>query len=168
MFKSLVAQINADNGQNFKTVIVDLITDIYEMCRGDVLKGMGITHESEGAYGKAYKKVDDEFLPTIKTLLNAKHINVIVIAHEKEMEGKMGPNLPGAVITKLQGYVQLNGRLLATQLPGKERQTKLYFMPSIREKAANIVGISKPLDPTWDELVREIREINDAKVKGEK
>lgn len=155
-FKKIVEVLLKDNGNTYKTIVIDLLTDIYEMCRFKTLDDLGIKHETELGYGQAYKRIDDEFYPVIKSLFGI-NANIIVMAHEKEIDSKLAPNLPGSVITKLQGYVQLNGRMIASQLPGEEITRKLHFIPSLRETGANIVGISRPIDATYSALMKEIK-----------
>ena len=53
----------------FKTIVVDLLEDLYEYCRLYMYQQMGITHESDDSF-RAWDKVRGEFLNTLKRLMN--------------------------------------------------------------------------------------------------
>lgn len=121
-FKKVIDELQS--GSDFKTVVVDLIEDCYEHARQHVLAEMGLTHESEGSYGKAYKMIDDEFLTVIKKLTNLDY-NVVLLSHcdfSKEVTRSNGakvtniqPNLKEKIANKLTGYVDATGRVVVNE-----------------------------------------------------
>ena len=118
-FKAVVEELQ--KGSDFKTVVVDLIEDCYQHCRKHVLAEMGLTHESEGSYGKAYSMVDDEFLTVFKKLCNLDY-HIILLSHcdfTKETTYGNGskvtniqPNIKEKIASKLTGYVDATGRVI--------------------------------------------------------
>ena len=79
-FKDVVAELEK-KGNTFKTIVVDLVEDLYEYCRVYMCGQMGITHESDDSF-KAWDKVRTEFLNTLKRLVNLEYENIILISHE--------------------------------------------------------------------------------------
>lgn len=126
IFKDYVEAIRRDT--SYKTVVVDLISDVYEMCRGYVLKKHGWSHEQDGTYGVGYAKVKGEFNEPITDLINSGK-NVVFITHGKEIVNNKGevvdyiPDLGNQVYNRLTGkldavaqldlyYDQLGNRVL--------------------------------------------------------
>lgn len=69
----------------FQTVAVDLIDDIYEMCRKKTCDIREITHESDEEYGKAYDAIRLQFLATINRLIKLP-INLFLLGHPAEKQ----------------------------------------------------------------------------------
>ena len=113
LFKQTVAEL--EKGSTFKTVVVDLVEDLYESCRLYIYKQMGITHESDDSF-RAWDKVRTEFLSTMRKLTNLPY-NVILISHEdatKDITRRSGdkitaikPNITEKVANKLAGMVDI-------------------------------------------------------------
>ena len=107
---------------DFKTIVIDLLEDLYEYCRLYMYDQMGITHESDDAF-KAWDKVRTEFLSTLKRLMALDYENIILISHEdttKDITKKSGdkltsikPNLQDKVATKVAGMVDIVARVVA-------------------------------------------------------
>ena len=105
-------------GTKYKTIIVDLAEDTYEMARLYMYKKLGITHESDDSF-RAWDKVRTEYLSTMRRLMNLPY-DIILISHEdtsKDITKKSGenitaikPNLNDKVANKLAGMVALVGR----------------------------------------------------------
>jgi len=121
VFKNAISELEKkQNG--FKTLVVDLIEDLYEHCRLYMYKQIGITHESDDSY-RAWDKVRTEFLSTIKRLVNLDYENIILISHEdtsKDITRKTGdkittikPNLTEKMANKLAGMVDIVARVIA-------------------------------------------------------
>ena len=119
-FKAVIDELQKGE-HGFKTVVVDLIEDCYEYARRHVLSELGLSHESEGSYGKAYKMVDDEFLTVFKKLCNLDY-HIILLSHcdfSKEVTYGNGskvtniqPNIKEKIASKLTGYVDATGRIV--------------------------------------------------------
>ena len=68
VFKEYVEEL--EKGQNdFKTVVIDLVNDTYEMCRLYMYDKLGITHESDDTF-RAWDKVRTEYLSTMRRVTN--------------------------------------------------------------------------------------------------
>jgi hypothetical protein len=122
VFKDAISEL--EKKQNtFKTVIVDLIEDMYEHCRIFMYSKMNIDHESDAGYGKGYDRIKTEFLVTLKRLMNLDYETIILISHEdtsKDVTRKNGdkitaikPNLRDVVATKIAGMVDITARIIA-------------------------------------------------------
>lgn len=121
VFKDAIAELEK-KGNDFKTIIVDLLEDLYEHCRLYMYREMGITHESDDSF-RAWDKVTVEFLSTLKRLMNMDYDNIILISHEdtsKDITKKGGdkitaikPNLRDKVANKVAGMVDIVARVIA-------------------------------------------------------
>lgn len=120
VLKDAIAEL--EKKQNtFKTIIVDLLEDTYEMCRLYMYDQLGITHESDDSF-RAWDKVRIEFLSTIKRLMALDYENIILISHEdtsKDITKKSGdkitaikPNINDKAALKLAGMVDLVCRVI--------------------------------------------------------
>ena len=118
VFKNTVAEL--EKGSTFKTIVVDLVEDLYESCRLYMFKQMGITHESDDSY-RAWDKIRTEFLSSMRKLTNLPY-NIILISHDdmsKDITKRSGdkitsinPNLNEKVAKKLSGMVDIVARFL--------------------------------------------------------
>lgn len=116
VFKEEIEKLEA--GGKYKTIIVDLVEDTYEMCRIFMYQKLGISHESDDSF-RAWDKVRTEYLSTMRRLLNLPY-DIILISHEdmsKDITKKSGenitaikPNITDKVANKLAGMVALVGR----------------------------------------------------------
>ena len=141
----------------FKTIVVDLLEDLYESCRLYMFDKLHITHESDDNF-RAWDKVRTEFYSQIRRLMNLDYENIVLLSHEdssRDITKKSGesttsirPNIQEKVATKVAGMVGLVGRVVAD---GDER--------TIEFKADDVVFggerlktkvVSVPL--TWDAL----------------
>lgn len=121
VFKEAVDEL--EKKQNtFKTLVVDLLEDIYEHCRIWGCRELGIDHESDNSF-KAYDYVRSEFLRTMNRLCNLDYENIILISHEdisKDIMKKSGdkitriaPNIPEKIANKIGGMVDFTARVVA-------------------------------------------------------
>jgi adenylate kinase family enzyme len=116
VFKEELDKLEA--GTKYKTIIVDLVEDTYEMARLYMYKKLGITHESDDSF-RAWDKTRTEYLSTMRRLMNLPY-DIVLISHEdtsKDITKKSGenitaikPNLTDKVSNKLAGMVALVGR----------------------------------------------------------
>ena len=106
----------------FKTIVVDLLEDVYEACRVFICDRQGWKHESDDSF-RAWDMVRSEFLNTLKRLMNLDYENIILISHEdrtRDLTRKGGdkissikPNLQDKVANKVAGMVDLVARIVA-------------------------------------------------------
>lgn len=121
VFKEIIAELEKKDN-DFKTIVIDLLEDLYEYCRLWMYDQMGITHESDDSF-RAWDKVRVEFLSTLKRLMALDYENIILISHEdttKDITKKGGdkltsikPNLQDKVATKVAGMVDIVARVVA-------------------------------------------------------
>lgn len=71
----------------YDTIVVDLIEDLYMWCEDEFIKQNKITHLSDLAYGKGYQLVRKDFFLTIKALIN-KPKNIILLSHGITIKNK--------------------------------------------------------------------------------
>ena len=119
VFKEYLDELEK-GGNTYKTIVLDLVNDLYESCRLYMYNKLGITHESDDSF-RAWDKVRTEYLSTIKRLLNLDY-NIILISHEdasKDLTKKGGdkvtaimPNLNEKASKKIAGMVDLVARLV--------------------------------------------------------
>lgn len=120
VFKETIAELEKKDN-DFKTIVVDLLEDTYEMCRLYMYDKLGITHESDDSY-RAWDKVRIEFRSTMSRLMNLDYDNIILISHEdttKDLTKKSGdkitsikPNLNDKIALKLAGMVDIVARVV--------------------------------------------------------
>lgn len=113
VFKQTVEEL--EKGSTFKTIVVDLLEDLYESCRLYMYQQMGITHESDDSF-RAWDKVRTEFLSTMRKLTNLPY-NIVLISHEdmsKDITKRSGdkitsirPNINDKVANKIAGMVDI-------------------------------------------------------------
>lgn len=114
VFKETIEEL--EKGSEFKTIVVDLVEDLYESCRLYMYDKLGITHESDDSF-KAWDKVRTEFLSTMRKLMNLDYQNIILISHEdtsKDITRRTGdkissvrPNIQEKIANKLAGMVDV-------------------------------------------------------------
>ena len=105
----------------FKTIVIDLVEDTYEHCRVWCYNKMGIEHESDNSF-KAWDYVRNEFLGTMKRIMNLDYENIILISHEdmsKDITKRTGdkitairPNITEKISLKLAGMVDIVARII--------------------------------------------------------
>lgn len=111
-FVDVVDELVKNNGFGYKTIVVDLIENVYELARQAKLAEYGITHEGDaGGYGKGYQLVRDPFYVALKKLYSLP-LNILLLSHENEkvIKDRIGreytyftPNLTDTVVKKLSG-----------------------------------------------------------------
>lgn len=120
-FKEVIGELELKDN-SFKTIVVDLLEDVYEYCRRFVCSERGWDHESDDSF-KAYDIVRTEFLTVLKRLMNLEYENIILISHldtGKDITKKGGdkitkiaPNLNEKIANKVAGMVDIVARCIA-------------------------------------------------------
>ena len=72
---------------DYDTIVVDLIEDLYLWCEEEYIRANKITDLSDLGYGKGYKQVRKDFFLTIKSLIN-KSKNIILLTHGVTIKNK--------------------------------------------------------------------------------
>ena len=121
IFKDTVAELEKKEN-TFKTIVVDLLEDMYEHCRIYICDRQGWKHESDDSF-RAWDMVRGEFFHVLRRLMNLDYENIILISHEntsRDLTRKGGdkisaisPNLPEKVAVKVAGMVDLVARIVA-------------------------------------------------------
>lgn len=116
-FKEIVNEL-AKGGNSYKTIVFDLVEDLYELCRICKYKELGITHESDDPF-KAWDKVRSEFMSTMRKAANMDY-NIVFISHEDiktDMTSRKGdnvvainPNIQPKIANKIAGLVDMTIR----------------------------------------------------------
>ena len=119
VFKEYIDELEKKQN-DFKTIVVDLVNDTYELCRLYMFDKLSITHESDDSY-RAWDKVRTEYMSTMRRLLNLPYDNIILISHEdatKDLTKKSGdkitsirPKMQDKVADALAGMVGFVGRV---------------------------------------------------------
>ena len=120
-FKEVISELELKEN-TFKTIVVDLLEDVYEYCRRYICNERGWDHESDDSF-KAYDIVRTEFLTTLKRLMNLDYENIVLISHidtGKDITKKGGdkitkiaPNLNEKIANKVAGMVDIVARCIA-------------------------------------------------------
>lgn len=104
-----------------KTVIVDVLDQVFASCQEHILKTAKLTHESDAGFGKGYALVRRPFIQQIKRLLLLDYENIILISHEDDSSNvtnrdgsqltKFKTTLPDAVANAISSLVKVIARV---------------------------------------------------------
>lgn len=130
----------------YKTIVIDLLEDIYTYCRNYYCKKLKIDHEADLGYGKGYDIIKTAFLIVIRKLANSPY-NLLCLSHEKEVvvKDRIGreitvykPNFTDGTATKLAGMMEITGRLYAETKDddGVKLETRKLFVGSASDMFA--------------------------------
>ncbi len=72
----------AEGKHPFKTIVIDTVGNLYELCRQHVCQKLGVDHEADVGHGKAYSKIMSEF-SRVLTRLSQLPYGLICIAHSE-------------------------------------------------------------------------------------
>lgn len=118
-FKEIVSELETKQN-TYKTIIVDLLDDLYEYCSKYICEENGVEHISDIQWGKGYALLQAEFLGTLKRLVNCDYENIVLISHEdttKNYTNRQGattttfkPIVPEKVANKVAGMVDMVAR----------------------------------------------------------
>lgn len=165
---------------DFKTIIVDLVEDVYDACRIKVCIDNGWDHESDDSF-KAYDIVRSEFLRTLKRLLNLDY-NIVLISHEdtsRDIMKKSGdkitaikPNLQEKLALKVAGMVDIACRIInnegkrtisfksnEVEFGGGRLNIKAKEIPCDYEELMKVYGDDKPVAKTEAPKVEETKPV---------
>lgn len=172
VFKEAIAELEKKDN-DFKTLVVDLLEDMYEHCRLYMYDKLNITHESDDSFA-AWDKVRTEFLSTLKKLMNMDYENIVLISHEdrsKDITRKSGdkitsikPNLQDKVANKVAGMVDIVARVVAD---GDER-TLSFKTNEVIFGGGRLTVTEKVIPLDYDEFMKVYQEANARVVGGSK
>lgn len=157
VFQEAVDELEKKNN-DFKTIIVDLVEDVYDACRIKVCVDNSWDHESDDSF-KAYDIVRSEFLRTLKRLLNLDY-NIVLISHEdtsRDIMKKSGdkitaikPNLQEKLALKVAGMVDICCRII-----NNEGKRTISFKSNEVEFGGGRLAIkAKEIPCTYEELMK--------------
>lgn len=119
-FKDVIIELEKKDN-DFETICVDLLEDLYELCRTYMYNKLGITHESDDPF-RAWDKVRGEFMTTMKKFMSLDYKNIILLSHEdtsRDFSMKGGdkittikPNLQEKAAAKITGMVDITCRIV--------------------------------------------------------
>lgn len=119
VFKDYIEELEKGENQ-FKTIVIDLVNDTYEMCRLYMYDKLGITHESDDTF-RAWDKVRTEYFSVMRRVTHLPYENIILLSHEdatKDLTKKTGekvssvkPKMADKVSDTLAGMVGFVGRV---------------------------------------------------------
>ena len=170
VFKDTITELEKKQN-DFKTIVVDLVEDVYEYARYYIFEKHNIEHESDSGFGKGWDLVKTEFLSTMKRLMNLDYENIILISHEdtsKDITKKSGdkltsikPNINDKCANKLAGMVDIVARVIADD---KDRKLSFKTNEVIFGGGRLSVKVNEiPCD--YSELMKVYKEANVGKVK---
>jgi phage nucleotide-binding protein len=165
VFQDTVTEL--EKGSEFKTIIVDLLEDVYDACRIKVCVDNGWDHESDDSF-KAYDIVRSEFLRTLKRLINLDY-NIVLISHEdtsRDITKKTGdkitaikPNLQEKLALKVAGMVDLCFRIV-----NDNGNRTISFKSNEVEFGGGRLNIkAKEIPAKYEELMKVYNESNTGK-----
>jgi hypothetical protein len=156
VFKEEIAKL--ETGGTYKTIVVDLVEDTYEMARLYMYKKLGITHESDDSF-RAWDKIRTEYLSTMRRLMNLPY-DIVLISHEdtsKDITKRSGenitaikPNMTDKVANKLACMVAIVGRAVCN-----DGEYTLQIKTDEVTFGGGRLGVTNvviPLD--WDEVTK--------------
>ena len=124
VFREIIDEL-AKKQNTYQTIVIDLVDDLYELCRLAKYKELKITHESDDPF-RAWDKVRTDFISTMRKVSNLDY-NIVFISHaveEKDITSRNGdnvvgvnPNIQEKVANKIAGMVDMT--IYATAEKGK-------------------------------------------------
>lgn len=166
VFKDVISELEKKQN-DFKTIVVDLLEDLYEHCRLYMYEKLGISHESDDSF-RAWDKVRTEFLSTLKRLMNLDYDNIILISHEdlsRDITKKAGekitaikPNIADKLANKIAGMVDLVARVVA-----EDNARTLSIKPSDVVFGGGRLSVSETEIPLeYDALMAIYKDVNES------
>src|SRR5699024_8912012 len=116
-FTEVITQLATDEN-TFEAVAIDLVEDLYELCRSYVFDQQGWEHESDGDWGKGWSMVKKEFNDSIKRLkmlgyqiiyISKEKTNTVKLAGGQEVD-HFSPNIGDGHANFLSGTVDMTLR----------------------------------------------------------
>jgi phage nucleotide-binding protein len=122
-FKDAIIELEKKQN-NFRTIIVDLVEDVYQFARSYIYDVYKIKHESDNGL-KYYDIIRTEFLQNLKRLMVLDYENIILLSHEsssRDITARNGekftsirPNLIEKVALKIAGMCDIVARIVETR-----------------------------------------------------
>ena len=169
VFKEALEELEKKDN-DFETIIIDLVEDLYEACRLFMYDKLGIEHESDDSF-KAWDKVRTEYLSTMKRFFNLDYKNLVIVSHEdtsKDITKKTGdkitqikPTLPEKIANKLAGMVDITARVVIESDGSRKLSFKSDDMIFGGGRIKNLNVHEIPLE--WTELERVFETSNKLK-----
>lgn len=167
-FKEVLDELER-NEHNFKTLVIDLLEDLYEFCRLYKYEELKIKHESDDPF-KSWDIIRSEYLTTIRRVVNLPIENVVFISHEdttKDITRRGGdkvtqikPNINDKVASKIAGMVDFVTRIVAYD----EDDRKLTFKQSEEVFGGGRLGVTgREINLYFQELVKLYDEANNVR-----
>lgn len=157
VFKDYLDELEKGQG-GFKTIVIDLVNDTYEMSRLYMYNKLGITHESDDSRG-AWDKVRTEYLSTMRRVTHLPYENIILLSHEATYElnpngrdKKLGykPKMQDKVADSLAGMVGFVGRAYV-----EDGKHLLAIKSDDTVFGGGRLGMSDVVIPlAWDEVIK--------------
>ena len=160
------------NEHNFKTLVIDLLEDLYEFCRLYKYKELGISHESDNPF-KSWDIIRGEYLKTIRRIVNLPIDNIVFISHEdatKDITSRGGdkvtqikPNINDKIASKVAGMVDFVTRIIAYN----DNDRKLTFKQSEEVFGGGRLGVTgREINLHFDELTKLYNEVNNNNISS--
>jgi hypothetical protein len=102
-FKSACGALK--KGHSCKFVAIDTVDSLYRMCREDVLRRLGVRHESDSPYGKGYAEVKGEFTDVMEKVFKLPY-GIILTSWSKMIEVKTRTDIFNKAVTTLPTAIQ--------------------------------------------------------------
>lgn len=87
------------------TIVIDPVNEVFAMCREWVLLQNNWSHETDGAYGKGWRAVKDEFTSWVRQL-RAMPFGIIFVAHENTIEIETATEKYEKVVPRMEKAVK--------------------------------------------------------------
>lgn len=134
-FLDVIAELEKKQN-DFTTVVIDLVEDLFEHCRLYMYDKLGVEHEHDAGYGKGYDMVRTEFLSNMKRLKNCGYqlvyISKVAVTEITQKNGSKitvyKPNINDKIANVLAGTVDLTARVVAD---GDDRYLNFKTSPYI-------------------------------------
>ena len=161
VLKDAITELQKTADSNgFKTIIIDLVEDAYEMCRLYMYNKLGIEHESDDTF-RAWDKVRTEFLSTMREFFNLPYENLIIISKEdmsRDITRRSGdkvtqikPNLQDKISVKLAGMVDI---VVRTVVEDDGKHTLQFKTSEVVFGGGRLTNIKQTTIPCgWDDLM---------------
>lgn len=86
----------------FKTIVIDTVTNLSSMCADYVCENLGVRHASEKAHGAAWGQISSEFQRALVKLINLPY-GIIFVSHVKTKEIDTRTGKKSKVISDIGG-----------------------------------------------------------------
>lgn len=109
VIKAIVNDTAAIKANKYETIIIDIASHVYTLCRQHHLARLGVADEADVPYGKGFTPIREDFIWFLNTCKqNFKY--VVLIAHQKDKAGiksalpKIRPDIGNSVLTILESF----------------------------------------------------------------